>query len=84
MKIWYLIGSTDEVSRPLASHSLVVAKELEEAVGPEALPSSTIYGLIRIISDGRGFGKYVDVDKVFSDLKSSGFLTEETLTERIQ
>jgi len=73
----YSVGYSDEVSRPLTGHSLIIAKVMETEVGPESLSNQTITGMIRIISDSQGFGQYVNIDQVLSDLKSSGFLREE-------
>lgn len=76
-KVRYTVGYSGEVAKPLTGHSLIIAKVMETEIGPESLSNQTLNGLIRIISDAQGFGKYVNIDQVLEDLKTSGFLIEE-------
>ncbi len=72
--IRYVIGYVNEASPPLKGHSLIIARVIENEIGGEPLTRKTVDGLIRIIADAQGFGKYVDIDQVFNDLKTVGFL----------
>jgi len=79
MKTRYEIAGLDSTSRPVLQtddQSLTVARVMDVEFGTEPLSRKTIDGAIRIISDANGFGKYVNIDKVFNDLLHSGFLVK--------
>ena len=74
----YEIVSIHEASPPLGGHSLTVARVMDVELGSELFSRKTIDGVIRIIADASGFGKYVNIDKVFQELIDSGFLVRVT------
>jgi hypothetical protein len=51
---------------------------MDVELGSEPLSRHTIDGVIRLAADQQGFGKYVDIDKVFKNLVESGFLEVQT------
>ena len=72
----YEIQDIKEATSKLSGHSLDIASVMDTELGTEPLSRRTIEGVIRIIADAQDFGKHVDIDKVFQDLISSGFLFE--------
>ena len=74
MSTRYTIGYINELTRPLQGDALKVARVMEAEMGGAPLSKGQIEGLIRIISDAQGFGKWVNLDEVRNSLVSSGFL----------
>jgi len=71
----YIVTGLDSTTRTgLSGQARQIAQVMDVEVGTEPLSRKTVDGLIRIIADAQGFGKYVDIDKVFSGLLQSGFL----------
>jgi len=73
----YTVGYVNESTPPLSGHARTIATVMEEELGVEPFSRKTLEGMIRIIADGKGFGKYINVDLAFKDLTESGFLVYE-------
>ena len=69
MAIRYEITSVHEASPPLEGHSLTIARVMDAELGSELFS--------RKIADANGFGKYVNIDKVYQELVDSGFLIKQ-------
>jgi len=78
-KTRYTIGYVGETTQPLQGDALQIARVMETEMGGAPLTRGQIEGLIRIISDAQGFGKWVNIDKVRDELVSTGFLEVTTL-----
>lgn len=69
----YYIG--DITGTRLTGQSLQIARVLQNELEGEEVTHRGLQGLIRLAADAVGIGKYVEVDRVLSDLTDSGFLT---------
>jgi hypothetical protein len=52
----------------------IVADALRDEIGPEPISKRTVDALIRLAADAHQIGVYVNIDQVFDDLVSSGFI----------
>ena len=77
MTIRYTIEESAAYIHPKVSgHTYQVARVMDEELGSEPFSRKTVEGIIRLAADRQGIGKFVDIERVFSELLSSGFLAK--------
>lgn len=73
---YVIIGGSDITSK-MSSHTRQIAQVMDVELGSEPLSRATLTGVIRIVADAKGFGNYIDIDKTFDELISTGFVVAE-------
>ena len=77
MTIRYTVEESAAFIHPkVSSHTYQVARVMDVELGSELFSRKTIDGVIRLAADQSGIGKSVDIERVFSELVSSGFLSK--------